>query len=134
MCLALSRRVHPGDLLGYAAATGIVGSIALYRFLIRREQDRNWLRAKATGAIRELIARGTHLQGFGHGFGHGGPDDARSAGEAWRGTVARTLRGTPFKAGADRFVLEHAGDRFAGPLQRLCEMLAAPDPWINFEA
>jgi hypothetical protein len=34
---------------------------------------------------------------------------------------------------ADRFVLENAGDRFAGPLQRLCEMRAAPDPWINLE-
>ena len=111
------------------AAAGIIGAIALYRFLIRREQDRNWLRARATGAIRELIARGTHL----HRFGGGGPDDPRSAGEAWRETVARTLRGAPFKAGADRFVLENAGDRFGGPLQRLCEMLAAPDPWINFE-
>jgi hypothetical protein len=76
-----------------------------------------------------LIARGTHL----HRFGGGGPDDTRSAGEAWREIVARTLRGAPFKAGADRFVLENAGDRFAGPLQRLCEMLAAPDSWINFE-
>ena len=130
MYLALSGRVPvEGDLLGYAAAAGIIGAIALYRFLIRREQDRNWLRAKATGAIQELIARGTHL----HRFGAGGPDDPRSAGEAWRETVARTLRGAPFKAGADRFVLENAGDRFAGPLQRLCEILAAPDPWINFE-
>ena len=118
----------PGDLLGYAAVAGIIGAVVLYRFLIRREQDRNWLRARAASAIRELIARGTHL----HGFDGGGPDVARSASEAWRETVADTLRRAPFKSGADRFVLENAGDRFSGPLQRLCEMLAAPDPWINF--
>ena len=31
-------------------------------------------------------------------------------------------------------MLENAGDdRFAGPLERLGEMLAAPDPWIDFK-
>lgn len=37
MCLALSVRVRDeGDLLGYAAAAGIIGAIALYRLQIRR--------------------------------------------------------------------------------------------------
>lgn len=53
MCLALSGRVRDeGDLLGYAAAAGIIGAIALYRLLIRREQNRNWLWAKATGPLQ----------------------------------------------------------------------------------
>jgi hypothetical protein len=113
MCLALSGRVRDeGDVLGYAAAAGSE--------LAPGESD---------GRHPGADARGTRL----HRFRGDGPDDPRSAGEAWRETVARTLRGAPFKAGVDRFVLENAGDRLAGPLQRLCEMLAAPDPWINFE-
>ena len=117
-----------GEPLGYAAAAGIIVALALYRFLLRREQDRNWLRARASSVIRELIEQGARV----HDFGDGPAGDRRLAGAEWREIVGRALRSAPFRAGTDRFVLESAGDRRSGPLQRLCEILAAPDRWINF--
>ena len=117
-----------GEPLGYAAAAGIIAARALYRFLLRREQDRNWLRARASSVIRELIEQGTRV----HDVDDGPAGDLRPASAEWREIVGRTLRGPPFRAGTDRFVLESAGDRRSGPLQRLCEILAAPDRWISF--
>ena len=51
--------------------------------------------------------------------------------EDWRTMVGYKLRGSPFKAGTDLYVLDPTGNRLDLPLNRLREMLADLDKWVD---
>jgi hypothetical protein len=53
--------------------------------------------------------------------------------EDWRTTVGLKLRGSPFTTATDLYVLDQTGNRLDIPLNRLREVLADLDRWVDYE-